>query len=106
MKICDKFLELNVLFDKLVQPEARIYPEDLECLDFKEFKGVPPYESLLDDFLNLAGQAAEIFVAPEGSNWRTYEEKREFLKKINPLIDQIAKTLRGQISPNMFAAKK
>lgn len=87
IRICDKFTELNVLFDKLGRPGIRIDPPDLDCLTFEEFEHIPPCETLFWALRNLADQASEILVAPKGSRWSKYEERRETLKRLEDLAN-------------------
>jgi hypothetical protein len=64
LEICHKFLQLNALFEKLSYPTAKIYVEDLECLNFSTFRELRRCdrdEDLVWALRILAEQAGDTF---------------------------------------------
>lgn len=96
INMCDKFVALNTLLDKLSDPAARIDPDDLHCLEFKEFGTIPADEDLFWALKNIADQASEIMVRPVGSKWHEYEVSRRIDKKIRDLQKLINRVEEGK----------
>jgi len=99
INMCNKFVALSALMDKIRDPKARIDPDDLHCFDFKEFGTIPADEGLFWALRNLADEAYELILKPPGSRWHEYEEERKIDKKLDDLAAEI-KRLFGSFNPS------
>lgn len=101
INMCNKFVALNILLAKLSDPKARIYPDDLHCLDFKEFGTIPADadEDLFWALRNLSDQAEDLLTTAPGTRWREYEDRRKTRERLEILEKKIKKVESGQKCP-------
>ena len=96
INMCNKFVALNAMMDKLSDPYARIDPDDLHCFDFKEFGTVPADEGLFWALHNIADQIHDLFKRFEGTAWYEYDGRRKIDKKIRDLQKVIKRVEEGK----------